>query len=147
MADNPNVFCVNCGAANPSDSRFCRQCGTELTVSQPAPPPFTGQDQPSQERSDPFASPPPPYYGSPTHIDNNLIWAILATICCCIPTGIVAIVYAAQVNGKLAVGDLATAQRYANNARLWAIISAVLGSVVAVIYLLASIVGGVLSAF
>ena len=147
MADNPNVFCVNCGAANPDDARFCRQCGTELTVSQSAPPPFTGQDQPSQERSDPFASPPPPYYGSPTHIDNNLIWAILATICCCVPTGIVAIVYAAQVNGKLAAGDAVTAQRYANNARLWAIISAVLGAVVAVIYLLTSIVGGVLSAF
>ena len=147
MAQTPNVFCVNCGAANPADARFCRQCGTELTVTQPAPPSFTGQDQPSQERSDPFSSLPPPYYGSPTHIDNNLIWAILATICCCIPTGIVAIVYSAQVNGKLAAGEVATAQRYANNARLWAIISAVLGGVSAIVYLLAAIVGGVLSAF
>lgn len=148
MADDPNVFCVNCGAASPGDARFCRQCGTDLTVSQPAPPPFTGQEpSSSRERPDPFASPPPPYYGSPTHIDNNLIWAILATICCCVPSGIVAIVYAAQVNGKLAAGDLATAQRYANNARLWAIISAVLGAVAVVIYFVAAIVGGVLSAF
>ena len=147
MAQNPNIFCVNCGAANPTDARFCRQCGTELTVSQPAPPPSTGQDQPSGERADPFTSPPPPYYGSPTNIDNNLVWAILATICCCVPTGIVAIVYAAQVNGKLNAGDTATAQRYADNARLWAIISAVLGGGITVIYLIAIIVGGVFSAF
>ncbi len=147
MAGNPNVFCVNCGAANPADARFCRQCGTDLTVSQPAPPPFTGQDQPSQERPDPFASAPPPYYGSPTHIDNNLVWAILATICCCVPTGIVAIVYAAQVNGKLAEGDDATAQRYANSARLWVIISAFLGGGAAIIYFLATFIGGALGVF
>lgn len=147
MAESPSIFCVKCGAVNPSDSRFCRQCGTELSVSQPGPPPFTGTEQSPSRPADPFSAPPPPHYGSPTHIDNNLFWAILATICCCVPTGIVAIIYAAQVNGKMSAGDLATAQRYANNARLWAIVSAVLGGIIAVIYFLASIVGGVLSAF
>ena len=34
------------------------------------------------------------------------MWAILATLCCCVPTGIVAIVYAARVDNKRSSGDL-----------------------------------------
>ena len=147
MARNPSVFCVNCGSENPADARFCRQCGQGLEVPQPAPPPFTGQGQPSRGPSGPFAAPPPPQYGTPAHIDNNLIWAILATICCCIPTGIVAIVFSAQVNSKFAQGDVAGAQEYANNARTWAIISAVLGIIVIAIYFFVAVAGGLLSAF
>jgi len=37
-------------------------------------------------------------------VPNYLVQAILCTICCCLPFGIVAIVYAAQVNGKVAGG-------------------------------------------
>ena len=125
MSTNNPLFCVNCSAENPADSRFCRNCGRDLTVSQPSPPPFSGQ-QTSTGPGDLF-NPSTSYRGAPTHINNNLVWAILATICCCIPTGIVSIVYAAQVNGKLSAGDFVEAQRYANNARTWAIISLVLG--------------------
>ena len=39
-------------------------------------------------------------------VPNNLVWAILSTLFCCLPAGIVSIVYAAQVNGKLAAGDI-----------------------------------------
>ena len=45
------------------------------------------------------------------------------------PAGIVAIVYAAQVNGKLRVGDYQGARRDADNAKNWAIISAVAGGI------------------
>ena len=90
---------------------------------------------------------PPPQDGTPAHIDNNLTWAILATICCCVPTGIVAIVFAAQVNSKLAQGDVAGAQEYANKARLWAIISAILGIMVIAILLLRQRCRMLLSAF
>ncbi|WP_246149938.1 CD225/dispanin family protein [Arenimonas fontis] len=60
---------------------------------------------------------------------NHLVWAILATICCCLPTGIVSIVYAAQVDGKLQAGDLAGARQSSDNAKLWAWISFGLGLV------------------
>jgi hypothetical protein len=40
-------------------------------------------------------------------IQNYLVTAILVTLCCCVQAGIVAIVYAAQVNSKLAAGDIA----------------------------------------
>lgn len=52
-------------------------------------------------------------------IPNYLVQAILVTICCCLPFGIVAIVYAAQVNGKMAAGDLAGALHASNSAKMW----------------------------
>lgn len=67
---------------------------------------------------------------------NYLVHSILATLLCCLPTGIVGIVYAGQVNGKLAAGDLLGAQAASQKARLWTIISVVAGLTVGSIYLL-----------
>jgi uncharacterized membrane protein YidH (DUF202 family) len=65
--------------------------------------------------------------GSPP--SNYLAFAILTTILCCPPTGIPAIVYAAQVNTKWQAGDMAGAQQASNNAKLWCLISLGLGIV------------------
>ena len=73
---------------------------------------------------------PPPVPPSPsptaTRIPNYLAWAILITIasiffCCVIGTipGIVAIVFAAQVNSKLGMGDEAGAWIASRRAKLW----------------------------
>jgi hypothetical protein len=62
------------------------------------------------------------------------VFAILATILCCLPAGIPAIVYAAQVNGKLQAGDLAGAQAASKNAKMWCLISAGLGLGVGLIW-------------
>ena len=43
-----------------------------------------------------------PIPNAPISVPNYLVQAILTTIFCCLPFGIVAIVFAAQVNGKLA---------------------------------------------
>ncbi|WP_336924053.1 CD225/dispanin family protein [Aquipuribacter sp. SD81] len=75
---------------------------------------------------------------------SNLVWAILVTIFCCLPFGIVSIVFAAQVNSKWATGDFAGAQEASAKARRWAIIGAVVGLVVQVLYILL-LVGGVLA--
>lgn len=77
-----------------------------------------------------------PYGGSgpPPHVSNNLVWAILATLFCCLPFGIVAIVKAAQVDGLLARGDYAGAQAAADSAKKWSIWSAVVSVVVLVVY-------------
>jgi hypothetical protein len=76
-----------------------------------------------------MGSPPP----------NNLVWAILVTLFCCLPFGIVSIVYAAQVNGKWQAGDAAGAQESSRKARQWAIYGAIAGVVIAVIYLIVAI--------
>jgi hypothetical protein len=46
---------------------------------------------------------------------------------CCLPAGIPATVYAAQVNSKMQGGDLAGAQAASNNAKMWYLISLGLG--------------------
>jgi hypothetical protein len=89
------------------------------------------------------AAPPPGYgYGQPAAAPppNYLVWAILTTILCCLPAGIVSIVYAAQVNSKWSAGDVAGAQRSSQNARTWAIVSAVAGVVLIVLYVLLVVV-------
>jgi len=50
---------------------------------------------------------------------NYLVESIVVTICCCLPFGIAAIVFAAQVNGKLQAGDIAGAQDAANKAKMF----------------------------
>lgn len=73
---------------------------------------------------------------SSEYIPNNLVWAILTTLFCCLPLGIVSIVYASQVDGKRAAGDIVGAREAAGKARLWAILSAVSGPVLCLIWLM-----------
>ena len=70
------------------------------------------------------SSPTGPHFSN-EFVPNNLIWAILSTLFCCLPLGIVSIVYATQVDGLRAAGDLAGARIAADKARFWALISAV----------------------
>jgi len=62
------------------------------------------------------------------------VWAILTTLFCCLPLGIVSIVKSAQVSGLWAQGNYAEAQRSADSAKKWAWWSAILGIVVFVVY-------------
>jgi len=95
----------------------------------PPPPPSYGAPVPGQ----PMGAPPP----------NNLVMAILATVLCCLPFGIVSIVYAAQVNGKFAAGDVVGAQESSRKARQWAIYSVVTGLVIGVLYIILVVAVGV----
>lgn len=63
------------------------------------------------------------------------MWAILTTLFCFLPFGIVSIVYAAQVNGKYASGDYQGAASSSRRARTWAIAAAVTGVVLIGLYL------------
>lgn len=58
------------------------------------------------------------------YIPNHLVWAILTTLFCCLPLGIVSIVFASQVDGRRAAGDLAGAWQASEQAKFWAILSA-----------------------
>lgn len=85
-----------------------------------------------------------PQYGQPQYganpgvpPENNLVWGILATVFCCLPLGIVAIVKANQVSSLWAAGDFAGAQQAADDAKkysLWSLIAAVIMWVVIVIF-------------
>ena len=76
-------------------------------------------------------------------VPNYLVQAILCTLFCCLPAGIVSIVYAAQVNSKLAVGDRAGAIQSSDNAKKWAWVSFGVGLAVVVIYIVVIVGAGV----
>lgn len=73
--------------------------------------------------------------------DNYLVWAILSTVLCCLPFGIVSIVYAAKVNGLYAAKQYDEAETASKNAKKWAIIAAVSGVVIDIIYIIFALLG------
>ena len=75
-------------------------------------------------------------------IPNYLVQSILVTICCCVPFGIVAIVFAAQVNGRIAMGDIATARRYSRLAYIWSWVAFGVGAAGGLIYGCLVLLGG-----
>jgi hypothetical protein len=87
------------------------------------PPPASGlPPPPAPDYATAFGGPPAyPYGNLPPSVPTHLVWAILSTILCCLPLGIVSIAYAAQVNTHLFRGDIAGAQRSSRLARNWAI--------------------------
>ena len=58
---------------------------------------------------------------------TNLVWAILSTICCCLPAGIVAIIYSVKVSNQFSMGDFEGAERASETSAWWCIASIVLG--------------------
>lgn len=72
---------------------------------------------------------------------NYLVPAILVTIFCCLPGGIVTIVYATQVNSKYQAGDIAGAQEASKKAKMWAMISAGAGVVAIGLVIIINILG------
>lgn len=65
--------------------------------------------------------------GAGTNIPNYLVPSILVTLCCCLPVGVVAIIFAAQVNSKRDQGDIAGAMESSRKAKLWMFIGLGLG--------------------
>ncbi|MDE7125964.1 MAG: CD225/dispanin family protein [Muribaculaceae bacterium] len=55
--------------------------------------------------------------------------SIIATICCCLPFGIVAIVYSSQVSARYTSGDYEGAEKASQRAELWLILAIVFGLV------------------
>ncbi len=103
-----------------------------------------------------YGGPPPPpggyggqppggYYGGPPGAPppNHLVWAILSTLFCCLPLGVVSIVFAAQVNSKYTAGDLAGAEESSRKARTFALWSTIVGVVLLVLYVFLFVVLGV----
>lgn len=63
-----------------------------------------------------------------------MAWAIVATLLCCIPTGIVAIIYSSQVSNKYYSGDFEGARRSSERAEIWIIASIVAGVIFTTLY-------------
>ncbi|KJE21939.1 Interferon-induced transmembrane protein [Frankia torreyi] len=72
---------------------------------------------------------------------RTYLWqSLVATLLCCLPTGIVAIVYATQTQTRLQTGNLAGAREASGRARRWCIISLIAFVVVLLVYVVAIVI-------
>jgi hypothetical protein len=85
---------------------------------------------------------PPPVSDTHDKVPNYLIPAIISALCC-LPLGVVAIIFAAQVNGKVAAGDLDGALNASKKAKMFSYIAIGLGVALWICYFIfgAGIVG------
>jgi len=140
--------CPFCGHNNPDTALTCGACGLSPPLQKndgSLPPPMAGSPQPPPMSAG--ATPPPRSSARlpplpAGQVPNYLVWSILATLCCCLPFGIVAVIYSAQVNTKLGAGDLAGAQTASDNAKMWCWISLGAGVIVGILYSIGIAAGG-----
>ena len=97
--------------------------------------PQTGVTPPPQIQQPYNAGYNQPYaQGAASNIPNYLVQSILVTLCCCLPFGIPAIVYASKVEGLERMGDIAGAQEASAKAKMWCWIGFGIGIPVTILY-------------
>ena len=161
--------CPNCGQHIQGDELWsgrqinCPACQQPLVVPSlgpPAPPaaelmpttPVTAvaapRSAPARQVSAPLphqpVAPGPgrnPRIGAASRPKTYLMEAIVATLLCCVPFGVVSIVYAAQVDSKFSAGDYPGAQRASDKAKTWYHVALISGVAVGVIYFIATFAG------
>ena len=85
-------------------------------------------------------TPPPAAGGGSGTVPNYMVPAIIS-IFCCWPLAIPAIIFAAQVNGKLAAGDTAGAEDSSKKAKMFSFIAIGLGVLGILIYVIMLVLG------
>ncbi|MDR1102469.1 MAG: CD225/dispanin family protein [Tannerella sp.] len=107
----------------------------------PVPPPPVASVPPPQtpynmgNYANPDMRPPMP--------ENYLVWAILTTILCCLPLGIVSIISATKVSTLYAQGDYDGANKASADAKKWAMWSAIVAGIFIFLYIIFFVVLGV----
>jgi Interferon-induced transmembrane protein/zinc-ribbon domain len=120
--------CPNCGTSNLDTASICVNCGKPLSGAPahsytPPPAPPSTHTPPRPPGGGSYGTPP-----AGEKIPNYLVPSIIL-LCCCFPLAIVAIIFAAQVNSKLAAGDIAGAREASSKAKMFCWIAFGLGIV------------------
>lgn len=99
--------------------------------------------------SSPYTSPVAPSYPSPAMMGAavpNYLWqSIVVTLFCCLPFGIVAIVYAAKVDSLRASGDFHGASAASASAKTWCLVSLASAAIPVVLWLIFAIFGMIMA--
>ena len=113
------MFCRKCGINNDENAYQCTRCGEILQDVQQV-------QQPGQQLPE---------------VNSHLVLAILTTLFCCLPLGIVSIIYAAQVGTKRAAGDYQGALDCSKKAATFGYVALGIGLVWIVIYAILMVIG------
>ena len=126
-------FCTQCGQPIEGNPIFCSNCGA------PVPPesqpqyqnPIAQEPQPQPVQQQPVGPKP----------KNYLVLSILATLFCCLPFGIPAIIFSAQVDSHWNAGRYQEAYNASRKAKTWMLVSVILGALIIFSYIALIIVG------
>lgn len=118
-------YCTHCGQAIDDHSKFCPNCGAPAPVEQPRYTQPEPEPQPQPAKQQPIGPKPASY----------LALSILATIFCCLPFGIPAIVFSAKVDNYWNAGRYQESQDASRKAKTWMLISVILGALSLITYL------------
>ena len=116
------MFCSNCGREIPDQAVFCPGCGKSVN----------GAEAPAAAPAEVKPAAAPVTEVIPSH----LALAIITTLLCCMPLGIVSIVYAAQVSSLVSSGKIEQARAASRSAKGWGIAALVVGLVAVIGYVL-----------
>lgn len=165
--------CKNCYQEIPDGSKFCPHCGAKQNEVQPNaeqenavkndPVQATGaakttenatgyQDVSGYQNNGGYQD--AAGYQNVTGYQNNgqkpeinyvpyLVLSIISTVCCCLPFGIVGIVFSVKINSAMNVGNYEEAAQNAKMAKIWTIVSFVVGLVVGILYFIFGIIVGI----
>lgn len=107
------MYCKKCGAELLDGARFCTRCGCDQLYSSTAPSPVTPPRRP----------------------DNYMWLSVLVTILCCMPLGIVGLLYSSKVDSSWYAGDVESARVYSSKAKSWSLWGIVLMVLFWVLYI------------
>lgn len=127
-------FCTHCGQPIEGNVKFCTNCGAPIPTSTFDPEPEPQQQTYQQTYQQPE---PQPVQQQPIGMKpkNYLALSILATIFCCLPFGIPAIVFAAKVDNYWNAGNYQRAMEVSRKAKTWMLVSVILGALGIITYL------------
>lgn len=115
--------------------------GTQQPPQPPAPYVQSSSSYPYGQGGPSFGQPGPPYGGqAPISEPPSLTgWSIAVLVLCCLPGGIVGLIYGNKAKTEWAKGNFAGAQTAYNTGKTWLIVSACLGVVITAIYIIAAV--------
>lgn len=108
------MFCQKCGNSIPDGLYVCPSCGSLVNSAPEQSPPMQAE-----------------------YVKNYLVEAILIIVFCCVPFGVVALVYACHVNTFLEMRDFARAKNASEKAKMWVWLGFVCGLIGIGLYALA----------
>ena len=116
-------YCSNCGMNHPDADNHCTNCGTAL--------PSAGSAVESKVNN----AIQPPVNQPPVRIESHLVKAIISSVCCCLPLGIAAVVFAAQVEPNLKAKNYEAASEASKKANLWGNVAIGVGIIMQILWL------------